>query len=41
MLDCARHDRAAADPKNQKFWVAKILVPGIVTKEHQTVWTNQ
>src|SRR5262245_49919781 len=40
-FDCARHDRAAADPEEWKFWVAKVFVPSVITKEHETVRSDQ
>jgi len=40
-LDCARHDRAAADPEDREASIPKILVPSVITKEHETVRSDQ
>src|SRR5215470_964899 len=40
-FDCARHDRAAADPEDREASIPKILVPSVITKEHETVRSDQ
>ena len=34
-LDCARHNSTATDPEDRKVSIPKILMAGIITKEHE------